>query len=427
VAATTSTAKAPATRVSTVATPARRAHPRRATHVPRTHPRRAGTRQAAAAALASLVEALPGTEAVLPTGIASDCSTDVSRPLDAWLNSLPAGSTWTIPPGDCFQVDSGLELRFLSDLTINGGTFEDETAKAPASSGHGTQRGHAAIEALGGSGLVLENMSIVGAHMGYSYRPALAFEGGIQLDGTAGATIANVSINHTFGDGINLEPLRGGSDYRSGKIVQPVEDLTVNGVTIHGAGRQGITAASVDGASITNVHISGVGFNAFDFESDQKNEGAKNVMIDGCTFSGLNISMRGPATGPITMQNCTMTKTNRGDAVRISNKSGKALSGPIVLSDDVLRCAASAYVSCFQLGGATNVTVEHTAVTIGWHGDALHESAYTVSNGSHVNFANDTVTGFGRLGTTRGGSTATVTGGTWASMGCGGHAVCPPR
>ncbi|HEY7947760.1 MAG TPA: right-handed parallel beta-helix repeat-containing protein [Acidimicrobiales bacterium] len=448
--AATKTAKTPVTRStpgavpSTTAAAINRRHARtprsRASHlasatlvaaepigVGRTHPRRAAHRQAAAVALAALVESLPGSEATLPAGIASDCSTDVSRPLDAWLNSLPAGSTWTPAPGACFQVDSGLELRFPSDLTINGGTFRDDTTKAPRSRGHGTQKGHAAIEALGGTGLVLENITIVGAHKGFSYRPSLAFEGGIQLDGTADATISNVSVTHTFGDGINLEPLRGGSDYRSRRIVQPVEDLTVSGVTIKGAGRQGITAASVDGATITNVHISGVGFDAFDFESDQANEGAKNVMIDGCTFSGINISMKGPATGPITLQNCTMGKTNRGDAVRISNTSGKPLSGPIVLSHDVLRCAASAYVSCFQLGGASDVTVQNTAVTIGFHGDALHESAYTVSNGSHVTFADDIVSGFGRVGTSRGDSTATVTGGIWAGMGCGGHAVCPAR
>jgi len=393
----------------------------------RTHPRRAANRQAASVALASMVDALPGTEAALPAGIAADCSSDVSRLLDAWLNSLPPGSMWTPAPGACFQVDSGLELRFPTDLTIDGGTFEDPTTTAPRDRGHGTQRGHAAIEALGGTGLVLENLNIVGAHKGFSYRPALAFEGGIQLDGTADATISDVNVTHTFGDGIDLEPLRGGSDYRSGAIVQPVENLTVIGVTIKGAGRQGITAASVDGATMTNVHISGVGFDAFDFEADQANEGAKNVMIDGCTFSGINISMKGPATGPITLQNCTMLKTNRGDAVRISNTSGKALSGPIVLSNDVLRCAASAYVSCFQFGGASDVTVQNTAVTIGFHGDALHESAYTVSNGSHVTFADDIVSGFGQVGTSRGGSTATVTGGTWASMGCGGHAVCPAR
>jgi len=206
-----------------------------------------------------------------------------------------------------------------------------------------------------------------------------------------------------------------------------VEGLTVKDVTIRQSGRQGITVASVDGATFSDVTVTGVAFNAFDFEADQRNEGAKNVLIDGCTFSGLNISTAGPATGPITVQNCIMPKTNHGDAVRIENMSGKPLAGPIVLANDVLRCGASVYVSCLQLGGASDLTISNTAVTIGFRGDSIHESAYTVSNRSHVAFVNDTITGFGRQGTTRAGSTATVTGGTWAGSTCSGHAVCPTR
>ena len=365
--------------------------------------------------------------ATLPAGIADDCSSDVSHALTAWLNSLPPDSTWAPPGSSCFRVDEGIQLAFPAGLTIDGGTFEDPNTTPPGGGRGGSRRGHPVFEAQGGTALALENMKISGAHKGWSYRPSLAFMSGIELNGTSDVTIANVAIAHTFGDGINLEPLRGGVDYRSGKIVQPVQGLTITNVSIRGAGRQGITAASVDGANISNVKITGVAFNAFDFEADQRNEGAKNVLIDGCTFSGINISMQGPATGPITMQNCTMPKTNRGDAVRIDNTGGKPLSGPIVLSHDVLRCAASVYVSCLQLGGASDLTLEHSTVTIGFHRDTIHESAYTVSNGSHVTFADDNVRGFGRVGTTRPNSTTTVTGGTWTGAGCGGHTVCPTR
>jgi hypothetical protein len=127
------------------------------------------------------------------------------------------------------------------------------------------------------------------------------------------------------------------------------------------------------------------------------------------------------------VRNCTMPRTDHGDAVRIVNTTGKPMSGPIVFSDDVLRCAASVYVSCFQLGGASDMTVQNSNVTIGFHHDAIHESAYTVSNGSHVTFADDVVHGFGRVGTTRPGSTATVTGGAWTGLGCRAPAVCPAR
>jgi hypothetical protein len=378
-------------------------------------------------ALAAAALRTPFTAVTAPAAIADDCSSDVSLALATWLNGLAAGSTWTPPASACYLVDKGMQLRFRAALTIDGGSFDAMNATDLPQTGHGSNLGHPTFEFLGGSGITLENLRIVGAHNGFGYRPALAFQAGIQLDGTMGASIDNVSISRTFGDGINLEPLRGGSDYRSGHIAAPVEDLSVNNVTIKGAGRQGITPASVNGATFSNVSITGVAFNAWDFEADQRDEGAKNVVIDGCVFSGLNISMAGNATGPITIRNCTMPKTNMGDAVRIDNTSAKPLSGPIVLADDVFRCAASVYVSCFQMGGASDVTIENSSVTIGFHHDAIHESAYTVSNGSHVTFADDVVHGFGRVGTIHDVSTATVSGGAWSSSGCGWPAVCPAR
>ena len=409
------------------ATPRSRRVPAVRTRSSAPHPHRASTRQAAARAAAAAAALAPATAVTLPAGIADDCSADVSGALAAWLNGLPAGSDWTPPASACFRIDHGEKLQFPADLTIDGGTFEDLNTKAPAHSGHGTQAGQPAFEILGGADVTLENLRIVGAHKGWSYRPSLAFQAGIQLDGTEDATIANDSITKTFGDGINLEPLRGGSDYRSGGIVNPVENLVVSNVTIKQAGRQGITPASVDGATFTDVNITGVAFNAWDFESDQRNEGAKNVLIDGCVFSGINISMQGPAIGPITMRNCTMPKTNHGDAVRIENTGGKPFHGPIVLADDVLRCAASVYVSCIQLGGASDVTVQDSTVTIGFHRDTIHEAAYTANKGTHVTFTDDVVSGFGHIGATHDGSTATVTGGAWTGKSCRWPAICPSR
>lgn len=172
-------------------------------------PHRAPRRQAAAVVLAADASVSPGVDASLVPGVADDCSTDVSEALSTWLNSLPPGSTWTPPSGACYLVDGGVHVSFPAALTIDGGTFEELNNKSPAPTGPGTQRGHPAFKILGGTDVTLENMRIVGAHHGSSYRAALAFEAGIELDGTTHATITDVAIDHTFGDGINLEPLRG--------------------------------------------------------------------------------------------------------------------------------------------------------------------------------------------------------------------------
>jgi len=120
-----------------------------------------------------------------------------------------------------------------------------------------------------------------------------------------------------------------------------------------------------------------------------------------------------------------MPKTRSGDAVIVRNTSGKPFAGPIVLDDDVLRCGASDYVSCFQLRGASDLTVKNSNVTIGFPSDTIHESAYTANHGSHVTFADDVVRGFGRTGFSAADSTATVAGGSWSGLRCSGHTVCP--
>jgi len=347
--------------------------------------------------------------------VAPDCSSDAGKPLQAWLQQLPSGSTVDLM-GACYQVDHGITLRFMQGLTIENGTFQDLNATPEVNKGHGTPRGQPVFDVLGGSGVSFENLIFIGVNPG-GYHPRLAFQAAIELDGTIGASMSGLTISKTFGDGINLEPLRGGFDHKSGQIINPAENISITNVVIRGAGRQGITLASVNGVTISNVTMTNIADDAFDFEADQNNEGAKNVVINGCSFSQLfNISMQGAQTGPIMVENCVMPEADSGWALNINNTSGGADAGPVTFNHDVFNCGASVYVACFDLVGATNLVIENSRATIGYPRDQIHEHAYRAINNSNVSFIGDTVSGYGTLGSTSTNSFVSFVGGLWSPM-----------
>jgi hypothetical protein len=345
--------------------------------------------------------------------MAPDCSSDASKPMQTWLDQLPSNSTVDLG-GACYQIDRGMKLAFPTGLTIEDGAFKDLNVVPVSTKGHGTARGNPVFNVVGGTNLTFENLTFTGVNKG-GYHSKLAFQAAIELEGTIGATLNWLTISKVYGDGIDLEPLRGSPDHKSGQIVNPAENISISNVTIKGAGRQGITLASVNGVTITDVTMRNEGEDAFDLEADQNNEGAKNVVINGCSFSQLfNISMQGPETGPITVENCVMPEADAGWAVDVRNTNGHPDAGPITFDDDVFNCGASVYVACFDLNGATDLVVENSTTTIGYPRDQIHERAYVARNNTVASFINDTVSGYGKAGTISSGSSVTVTGGRWS-------------
>jgi hypothetical protein len=352
-----------------------------------------------------------------PPSLATNCSVDVSKPLQSWLASLPADQSVIVPPGTCYLVDEGIKLKFPQDLTIYGGSYMDET-NTPGLGRSGL--GRAVFTVLGGNGLTLEAMHIMGVNPG-GYHPKLAFAAGIELEGTAHATIRGVTISHTYGDGITLDPLRGGANHNSGTIVAPSSAVTIEKVTVQVAGRQGIAFVSVAGAQVDDVIVQKTGFTTFDFEADQPNEGARDVTIDGCEASGgLLFFANGGAgsghrTGPVTVEGCTMLGVEGGSAVLVARPGhGPLLRGPFFFVHDRLRCGASDYVSCIQLSGA-RVTISDS--TLAFPRGSPPEPVYDVGGSSRVTFRGDVVDGYGRRGQSGAKSTVSVIGGHWTPKG----------
>ena len=208
--------------------------------------------------------------------------------------------------------------------------------------------------------------------------------------------------------------------------------MLLDNIWIDGTGRQGVTLASVSGAEITGLVFLDIGYDIFDAEADQSNEGAQNVAIDGCrvngSVGGLFFANGGagdgsPWTSNVSVDHCTMAAPLAGDTIMIDNdESSGNQRGPFTFSNDVLRCGTSVYVSCIEVSSG-NLNVSNTFVRVP-PGD-VHEPLYHATHDSTVVFDNDVVAGYGTPGTTDDTSTTEVQGGSWTPAG-GASSAAPP-
>jgi hypothetical protein len=349
-----------------------------------------------------------------PPTIASDCSRNVSYPMEHWLNSLGPGTVVVAPPRACYLVNQGVTLHSAFELTISGGIWVDQTTPVP---GANPNQMHAVFWLIGGSNITLENLIVTGNDVSGTYFPPGAFEAAIRSDGVIALTVAGVFVHDVWGDGVELNVLRGAQD-DSGQIIRPSTNVSVSNVFVDGAGRTGISFGGAQDVSITGVHLARVGINDFDVEADQRNEGAVDVTINGCTadVAGALFFANGGAGGggrtrDITVENCTMFDEEGGDAIYVQDiPASPKPRGPFLFLNDTLRCGDSAYVSCVQSTGGT-VKIENSLLLFPF--GTAHEPVYHAVNTTSLDFESDTVAGYGSLGTLDQSSNVTVEGGTW--------------
>lgn len=236
-----------------------------------------------------------GSAAVLVSSPAFAAST-LPTP-NAPTPTFTSNSTFTAPAGAVYEVPAnGFHFNSLQNVTINGGTWVDPNTSPGDTHGHGAALGRAAFDILGGSGITLENMTIVGANRG-GYNPKLAFNTAINADGTSGLTVSGDDVSHVFGDCLTLGGWYQGVD--PNVTVTPDMNVTVTDFNGQVCGLQGIALVDVNGVTATNVTIGHSGEESLNFESDTVGIGAKNVTFTGCSLDKqVNIAAAGSRPGP---------------------------------------------------------------------------------------------------------------------------------
>ena len=230
-----------------------------------------------AAPLTGVATAAAETVASVPSGIADDCSEPVDAEINAFVASVPDGSTVRFPSGGCYGYDGTLLVRDRNNVVVDGGgsTFR---ALTPGDIRRSSWR------VLGGSGITLRNMTVVGANPERTYHRQNEYQHGTDFRGTQGGAADNVTVTDTLGDGLYV-----GHDMRKDiYTAPPARDIRVTGSTFDGIGRMGIGFVNVDGAVVESSHFDHVALSAIDVEPDVAEEWARDIRISGNTFGAVH-------------------------------------------------------------------------------------------------------------------------------------------
>ncbi len=192
---------------------------------------------------------------------------DVTQQLNAFLASVPDGSTVTFPEDARYMIDDTLLLSGRNSLTIDGNGAEFFTKAI----GY-RERSHWKFN--GGSNITLRNLVIRGANPAggtavEAANQALEAQHGVSIKGVNGFVLEGATITDTYGDFVYVGD--------SGNIW--ANAVTIRNSVMARSGRQGIAITAGQNVMIDHNSISEVRRSTFDLEPNSVRGGAVNVTI----------------------------------------------------------------------------------------------------------------------------------------------------
>lgn len=263
----------------------------------------AGNRSGRASLVAATSACSTGGSPV-PGSVAADCSRDVTAELQSWINSVPNGATLTFGAGACYRVEGVLLMQGRSGLTFDG---RGSTLRATTiGDGH-----RSTLRFRDGGGHTVRGFTIEGGYTtSGTHNVNVQWSHGVELLGTQGALIENLTIRNVAGDCVYL-----------GLGAVRTKDATVRDVTCSGTGRNGVSFVAADRSRVERGTYTGIGFIAFDVEpNDIPGFGVDGATVDGATVGSyyLDVGMV-IGTAPIsniTFANIVVTAT-KGSRFRV--------------------------------------------------------------------------------------------------------------
>jgi parallel beta-helix repeat protein len=233
-----------------------------------------------------------------PSSINATCSSDVTSALNAWLGTLSSGAQITFPSTACYEVNETLVLTNLNNVIVNGNGATFENTVYPTN--------NSIWEALDGSNITFENMTINGSDPTCAYNASYEWQYGVDYQATQGGTVNNVTVNNVGGDGVEAE-----YDPGIGAVASPpVTNLTIENSTVDCTGRMGIGLTDANGVTVNNNLIENNRWYGIDIEPDVVQEYASNITMTGNTFTNINFGLLSdggpgyyPNNGNITFSN----------------------------------------------------------------------------------------------------------------------------
>jgi hypothetical protein len=269
-------------------------------------------------------EAVAGSVAAVgtypvPSSIDATGSKDVSKEFQAFLATVPNGSTIVFPAGAKYRMEETLTLTDRNGLTFEGNgasivsdvaapfgyvqkslVFMQDTIYYNDYATKNRTRQH--IRLVGGSNYVFRNLTVRGPHAGGgigegAYVAALEAQHGFDIRGVRGVELDRVTVTNVYGDFLYMTHrgmVRGVTGPWS-------SDIRVHDSRFERNGRQGVAFNGVRGVLFERNYMGEVRRAHFDLEPNSLQDGTSDVMIRDNTFGPgrLNFMSSQGAAAPI--------------------------------------------------------------------------------------------------------------------------------
>ncbi len=208
-----------------------------------------------------------GGVVAVPATIPADCSIDVTRALEAWIERTPDNTTLRFGRRACYRIDETIVITRRHRLLFdgNGATLRAFT---------GGTRTRAQLYVSEGSDITVQNLTLrganpdAGAHKG-AYVPALEGQAGFWISGAARVHLDGIAVFDTYGDFVYIGSAHG----------RPSADIAVERSRFSRSGRQGITVTSGINIAIADNVIAEAARSLIDLEANTRTASIRRVDI----------------------------------------------------------------------------------------------------------------------------------------------------
>jgi hypothetical protein len=299
----------------------------------------------------------------VPPSIPSNCSRDVTSELNAWMRSVPNGSTLNFRSGACYRIDATLSIKDRANLLIDG--------KGATFSGARNRNGQARHWwILHSRGITLMNMIVRGANPRAGARSdafvqKMQWQHAYYIRGSENILLDNVRAYDVYGDFVSISPmmLKG--------MPLTSRHVTVRNSHFERNGRMGITVSGGEGIVISGNYIGQVRHALLDLEPEWVNVAISNVRFIGNTTGKVwlvwvaNGGICNAGVSDITIADNAMKAGTHGEypAVWVRTPPGCARRGPFLIRGNSLLAHPGSYAAV-ELQKVHDAVVENNRISL---------------------------------------------------------------
>jgi Right handed beta helix region len=216
----------------------------------------------------------PANGLAVPSSIDATGASDASAALNAWIATVPDGSTIVFKAGGTYRLDHGIKLVNRHYLTFEG---NGATLKANGSGSTHTDTPFALWGA--DSYITIRGFTIIGNNSTGMFTAYKENQMGITIFGAKHVEVANNTIRNTWGDCVYVTSSEDSSGNRTWS-----EDVSIHDNSCSYIGRMGIAIIAAKRVQIERNSFDRMSLDILDIEPDWANQGATDVLFRGNTI-----------------------------------------------------------------------------------------------------------------------------------------------